>query len=675
MQGNADTVSVDRPRAQPTAGDLVRWFLYRQLRPRWWRLVAGPRTAAMTNAGFKRRLGLPAGDDEAARMLHDRLRLRFFFHPRNRKDFFLNVLTSLQPYDDILDEADETVQNKFETLGSGLVELGPAIHWQRDFKSGVEWPLSPSYRLDILQLGHPSDVKVPWELSRFHQAWWLGKAHWLTGNEAYAARFRSLVEDWIDSNPLDHGVNWVIAMEAAIRACNWVAGYYFFCETRTIPASFWIRFFKSLYQHGLFIEHNLEYAFVRGNHFLSNVAGLVTLGALFQDHEFGRRWYQWGVRQLEVEMQRQVYADGVNWEKSTSYQRLVLELFVVPTILAERNGYRFSKQYRDRLHSMFQFIAAYQRPDGTIPLVGDADDARLFRIRRKDDINDLRHILSTGAVMYEDPELRDAAGGFRQDALWLFGGEGFERFRLVRGEAPAPTSQEFPEGGFYVMRAPQTHVFVDVGDIGMDGRGGHGHNDTLSFEYWTDGAPLIVDPGTYTYSADVELRQRLRGTAAHNTIMVDEKELADFSGLWGIAADPTRPKVLSWRVDKDQTELVAAHRSYERLHLPLRHRRRYTLSHETGRLVVEDTLEGNGHHVGVASFHIAPHVRTMHLGGRSVVLMRNDVRFLLLFSSGDISVEPDIFSRSYGVKEPSQVVRVRISGTAPLHLPTEIGRE
>ena len=278
--------------------DWLHWINYRQIRTRWWRYYAGSRTSALTIAGFKDLLGLPQDDDEAVRILHERLRLRFFFHPRNRKDFFLNVLTSLQPYDDILDEADETVDNKFETLGSGLVTLGLPIDWQKDFKSGTSWPLEPARRFDILQLGRPSDVKVPWELSRFHQTWWLGKAHWLTGQEPYAAKFQSLVEEWIEANPLNRGVNWAIAMEAAIRACNWVAGYYFFCETRSIPASFWLRFFKALYQHGRFIAHNLEYAFVRGNHFLSNVAGLITLGAVFQDQDFGRRWYEWGVRRV-----------------------------------------------------------------------------------------------------------------------------------------------------------------------------------------------------------------------------------------------------------------------------------------------------------------------------------------------------------------------------------------
>jgi uncharacterized heparinase superfamily protein len=663
-----------RPTAKKSLTDWRNWFHYRQLRTRWWRHDAGPRAAAMTDADFKRLMGLPEGDEEAVRILHERLRLRFFFHPRNRKDFFLNTLTSLQSFDDVIREAEETVENKFDTLGSGVVDLGWPIDWQKDFKSGYSWPVSRSHQLDVLQPDRPTDVKVPWELSRFHQVWWLGKAYWLTGHDQYAQKFRSLIDSWIEANPLDRGVNWVLAMEAAIRACNWVAGYAFFCEARTIPASFWIRFFRVLYQHGLFVEHNLEYAFVRGNHFLSNLTGLVTLGLVFKEHEDGRRWYEWATRQLEVEMGRQVYLDGVDWEKSTSYQRLVLELFAVPTLLAERHGHTFSPAYLERLHAMFRFIAAYQRPDGTIPLVGDADDGRLFRFRRDEDINDLRHILSVGAIRFDDPVLRDAAGGFTQDALWYWGGEGFERFRLIRGASPTPVSQAFPEGGFYVLRSASAHVFFDAGEIGLGGKGGHGHNDTLSFELWIDGAPLIVDPGTYAYTSDVKLRQALRGTASHNTVMVDGVELAEFAGLWNVADDPTRVEVEEWSVSDRATVVAASHRAYERLHVPTRHRRKLILDQTNDRLFIEDVLEGEGQHTAIASFHLAPSVRARVVDERMVELEVGGKSYWLELSAGRVRVESAIFSRSFGKKEPTRVVRVELSGSAPMTLRTVIGR-
>ena len=46
------------------------------------------------------------------------------------------------------------------------------------------------------------------------------------------------------------------------------------------------------------------------------------------------------------------------------------------------------------------------------------------------------------------------------------------------------------------MRAPDTVMVIDAGEVGMRGIGGHGHDDVLSFDLWAAGAPLLVDSGT-----------------------------------------------------------------------------------------------------------------------------------------------------------------------------------
>ena len=76
----------------------------------------------------------------------------------------------------ILAAAERTDRLEFDVLGSGPVSLGPTINWNRDFKSGREWPLDLAWQIDYANLGEPSDVKVAWELSRFHSLAWLGQA-------------------------------------------------------------------------------------------------------------------------------------------------------------------------------------------------------------------------------------------------------------------------------------------------------------------------------------------------------------------------------------------------------------------------------------------------------------------------------------------------------------------
>jgi uncharacterized heparinase superfamily protein len=74
-------------------------------------------------------------------------------------------------------------------------------------------------------------------------------------------------------------------------------------------------------------------------------------------------------------------------------------------------------------------------------------------------------------------------------------------------------SKAFPQGGFYIMRH---------GD-------GHKHNSRLSFELFAGDKSFIIDPGSYIYTADREMRNLFRSTRYHNTVVVDGKEQNRFN--------------------------------------------------------------------------------------------------------------------------------------------------
>src|SRR6185369_12436594 len=105
----------------------------------------------------------------------------------------------------------------------------------------------------------------------------------------------------------------------------------------------------------------------------------------------------------------------------------------------------------------------------------------------------------------------------------------------------------------------------------MNGRGGHGHNDCLSFEAVLNGVQLVVDPGSYVYTASYEWRNRFRSTRFHNTPVIDEQEQSRFLGaqyLWSLRAD-AKPTVLEWRTTSRLDVLRASHSGYTRLANPV----------------------------------------------------------------------------------------------------------
>jgi len=429
----------------------------------------------------------------------------------------------------IVDEADRVYAHIFDLLGSGPVYLGEKIDWHMDFKVGHHWNPRTYYKR-IRPAPYPGgyDIKVPWELSRCQHFARLGQAYWITENEKYAQEFVSQVEDWIASNPWPWGVNWACTMDVAIRVVNWLWGYYFFKDSPTLHDEFRLAFFKSLLVHGRHIWRNLEnQGDFTGNHYIADLVGLIYLGMLCPEFKEARRWREFGLQELEKEMFKQVYPDGVDFEASTSYHRLVTEMFLSATILAQLNGYKFSQPFMERLEKMVEFVMYLTKPDGTAPLIGDNDNGRLHRLKAWDppvrEWVDFRYLLAIGAVLFEREDFAQAAGDQWEEAVWLLGKDAIEFRRSVRNKHSSLlrlNSRGFEDAGIYIMRDDDLYMVVDAGLIGQDSHGGHAHNDALSFEFYVNGVSWIVDPGTYVYTMDYEARDLFRSTIYHNTPVV-----------------------------------------------------------------------------------------------------------------------------------------------------------
>ena len=144
----------------------------------------------------------------------------------------------------------------------------------------------------------------------------------------------------------------------------------------------------------------------------------------------------------------------------------------------------------------------------------------------------------------------------------------------------------------------------------MRGIGGHGHNDSLSFELVLDGMPLVTDCGAYLYTASREWRNKFRSTAFHNTVQVDGEEINRFVGpdfLWQLRDDAT-PDGVRWSFGGARDRFRGAHLGYQRLSQPVKPVREIVLARARGTVLFTDTLEGSGTHDVVWRFHLEPGV-------------------------------------------------------------------
>lgn len=578
----------------------------------------------------------------------------------------------------IVEAADRVLRHEFDLLGSGCVNLGPRLPWHTDFKTGREWAMEYSPRLDYLELDRPSDVKIPWELSRCQHFTTLGQAYWLTGDERYAQEFVDEVSDWIPRNRWAHGVNWACAMDVALRGISWIWGFHFFARSAACASpAFRGTFLKALYMHGDYVAGHLERGDVNGNHYLSDAAGLVFLGAFYSGTRNGRRWLGIGKDIVESEIFNQTSEDGVDFEKSTAYHRLVLELFLTSHLLLARNGESLSAEWIRRLERMFEFVEAYIKPDGSIPLIGDADDGRAQKLGVQE-INDHRYLMSMSAVMFGRADFKRAAGTFTDEAFWLMGPDAAEQFDALPSDTVPRRSRDFDGGGFYVLRNDRAHVIVDCGEVGMHGRGGHGHSDITSLEVWLDGMNVVTDCGAYVYTASAEWRNRFRSTAFHNVVQVDDEELCRLispTHLWQLR-DDARPRQVEWQWGEQADYFRGAHDGYMRLDPPVLVTREVLLVKSGPDVVIRDSADGQGTHTLVWRFHLDPSLDAVIDGGDARIIRGGReawIQIVDLPAGCTPAVEDGWVSPTYGVRVPAKVVTMTVRVELPVTLTCRIG--
>jgi hypothetical protein len=596
------------------------------------------------------------------------LRLRETPFPAQTSPMDAQRLDNLEPGESmrILDAAQKACQRVVDLLGTGPVSLGVPIDWARDFRVGIGWPAGFARSIDYVNRDRPSDVKVPWEISRLQWLIPAGQAFLLTGDERYAEATRDILLEWIEANPLAYTVNWSCTMEAAMRLFTWTWLFHVFAGSNAWrDERFRVRFLACLYLHGDFTRRHIEKADINGNHYTADLAGLVMAGYFFGNAGDAPLWRNIGWSGLQAEIQRQVHDDGIDFEASVAYHRLVLELFLWPALFRQAVGDAVPADYAKRLCAMARFVSAYSREDGTSPLWGDADDARALPFGGQR-LGDHRHLIGLAAMAFDDEGLAASFGGSRSELIWIFGLEKAAAFRAAPA-APA-ASMAFPEGGAYVMRAGRHHVFIDCGPIGLAGRGGHGHNDALSFEAWLDGVPLVIDRGAYVYTASFEKRNEFRSTSSHNTPRVDGVEINRFdpNNLWNMQ-DDAKAECVSWRSDEIEDVFVGKHQGYR--HLGIEVERTIKLDKKTGRLDIIDRIDGKGHRQLTVPLHLASQVSVAHRGGQ--VGLQSAGRDFIIDAPGDewqFQIEPSTISPSYGVLIPSKRLVWKRTGPLPAAL-------
>jgi hypothetical protein len=551
--------------------------------------------------------------------------------------------------------ADRILDGVFDVFSLRGARLGFPPRWNVDPRTGTQAPLVFGKELNYRDPALVGDVKYLWEPNRHLELVTLAQAWHLTHEERYLLGCRTLLESWFSQCPYPRGVNWCVSLEHAVRLVNWSFAWFLLGGQRSpifageAGHAFRARWLASIYQHCHFIPRHWSRHSSANNHLLGEATGLYVAALTWPLWRESAQWERQARAELDREALEQTFADGVNKEQAIWYHHAVADMMLIAGLIARANERDFSEEYWSRLEVMLEFIASLMDVGGNMPMIGDADEGVLVRFVPGGDTDVFRSLLSTGAVLFRRPAMRAKGGMFDEKTRWLLGDAAEATFERIDGSRAFPVRRAFPEGGYFVLgedfETPrEVRLVADAGQLGYLAIAAHAHADALSFTLSVGGQPILVDPGTFSYST-MPWRHYFRSTAAHNTVVVDDRDQSEFGGsfLW---LQHANAQVETFYASGDSQTLSAYHNGYQRLPSdPVRHRRTWRYISGIAHLSIADELSCAAEHSVAIHWHFAPEC-AVELDGRTVVARRGNVQVKLRCPEG---LEPKLVS---GREEP-----------------------
>jgi len=562
--------------------------------------------------------------------------------------------------------AELAAEKRFDLLGYRGLDFGHEINWQLDPVSSKQAPAARWPSVPYLDYARVGDHKVAWELGRHQHLSTLLRAWRITGDDRLRGAAIDQVRHFRENNRYPKGIHWTSALEVAFRALSWV------WMERLLDADDPEReaLLSDIGLSARYLERFLSTYFSPNTHLLGEALALYVIGLCCPRFDQAARWRELGREIVIQESERQLRADGLHFEQSFYYHVYTLDFYIHFKILNQRASTPLPDEVERRIEGAAEALRQAGQA-GAAPRFGDDDGGRLFdgaRCRREQMLDPL----APAAALFGRGDFK-AATELTEEACWLLGPRGLADYDRLQDSPAPPESVGLAESGVYVMMSAEASpraLVVDAGPLGGL-KGGHGHADLLSCEWIHDGRPLLIDPGTGQYPAESAWRDVFRGTAAHNTLTIDDEDQADAAGsfAWTSLPSATAERFTNGRL---LDLLIATHPGYERLTPPAIHRRT-VVQFKDGLLFVRDQALGTGQRLLDVHWRPAPDLRIAELTPDQVRFAAEDGRVLSFIAPRSAEWTREVYdagaSPAYGEIIAAQGLRY----SANIELPAESG--
>ncbi len=464
-------------------------------------------------------------------------------------------------------------------------------------------------RISLIGLQRAFEVPFDWNAAEMPLLWrfTLHYFDWLddvaaTADPEASGFARVAVADWIERHRRVTEPAWH-PYPLSLRLCAWLRNGPFLLSG-AVP-EFKAEFATALARQARHLVRVVEHD-VAGNHVVKNLKALIVAGTCLPERQTaGRR----ALNLLESEISRQILSDGCHYERSPSYHfQVLVDLVEIREVLG--NG--APTWLVDAIERMAPALAFFRHGDGALALFNDGETGNPATIE---------HTL----------------------ALTPFDGA---------------TPDDLPSAGYARLIGGGTSVLFDAGRCCPDDLPAHAHADTLAFELSCGTERLVVNSGTFAYQ-DSRWRNRLRGTAAHSTVSIDDVDSAEVYGVFRLGRRPRVVGLKRWNTESE-TIVEGVHDGYR--HIGLSHVRRIALALDGSCLSGTDTLTGSGYagRTARAHFHLHPDIDAEQAEGTIRLRTPEGVQWRFSCDNATAELESGVYApRFYTMTETRQIVATR----------------
>lgn len=513
------------------------------------------------------------------------------------------------------------------------------------------------------------DIRTLWEKNRFNNIFFLG-----INNSP--DKFFSDIKDWIDKNPYLYGPNWVCPMEVGIRSVNWVLGFMFFKDIKfgepKQKFEFWEKFICSLYDHMIFIEQNWEIYDTRtNNHYLSDLLGYYYLLIFFDS--LGAKNLKskiiWVKKEFLKELDKQILPDGSSYEGSTAYHNLICEIVYYFKILSDQEELKnnYNKLLDQKFKNMCQFASYFYLQDPKVKIPKQLTPLVPSVLRSsKSEVECIEGWRGQNFVTIGDNDSGKIVAGLP------------EKFFKVTKFDNLPEIAHFKDFGVSVYKSPNIHITLRHHAYNKLQPSAHFHNDFLSITLAINNIPVIIDPGSYVYTASSYWRNYFRSAESHNGFYIKNLEPVKLDN-YNLFAPDIPEKILENNSLKNNNgikkSIVSSHELYK--NLGLRAARKIELENLNKNIIVTDSwdsiweninktnLENLENLTTVWSLILHPDIKAIKRTDKSWDLFYNNIK-LANISSKDLDFEADSSWASFVYGE--KIAATRLAAQSSLKL-------